>query len=134
MFCLEMRKYKGIESEIATSRTNAWLTEEQAASHLSSELTACIPKTFIVNEILVANEQRISTMTGIEDILNDFLLHIEEALRQWLIDGIFEDSIRITPPGLIEVGPTWMGDLSPSVSVGMGLNKGQEDRMPAYVN
>ena len=127
MFCLEMHKYKGIESEIATSRTNAWLAEEQAASHLSSELTACIPKTFIENEILVANEQRISTMTGVEDILNDFLLHIEEALRQWLIDGIFEDSFRITPPGLIEVGPTWMGDLGPSVSVGWGLKKGQED-------
>ena len=116
-----MHKYKGIESEIGTSRTDAWLAKEQAASHLSSELTACIPKTFIENEILVANKQRISTMTGVEDILNDFLLHIEEALRQWLIDGIFEDSFRITPPGLIEVGPTWMGDLSPSVSVGLGL-------------
>ena len=116
-----MHKYKGIESEIGTSRTNAWLAEEQAASHLSSELTACIPKTFIVNEILVANEQRSSTMTGVEDILNDFLHHIEETFGQWLVASVSEDSIRITPPGLIEVGPTWMGDLSPSVSVGLGL-------------
>ena len=121
MFCLEMHKYKGIESEIATSRTDAWLAEEQAASHLSSELTACIPKTFIVNEILVANEQRISAMTSPEDTLNDFLHHIEETFGQWLVASVLEDSIRITPPGLIEVGPTWMGDLSPSVSVGLGL-------------
>ena len=73
-------------------------------------------------------------MAGLEDVLHGFLVHVEEAFGQWLVESVLEDSPRITPPGFIEVGPTWMGDLSPSVSVGMGLNKGQEDRMPAYVN
>ena len=60
-------------------------------------------------------------MTGLEDTLNGFLVHVEEAFGQWLVESVLEDSPRITPPGLIEVGPTWMGDLSPSVSVGLGL-------------
>ena len=66
-------------------------------------------------------------MTGLEDVLHGFLVHVEEAFGQWLVESVFEDSPRIAPPGFIEVGPTWMGDLGPSVSVGWGLKKGQED-------
>ena len=66
-------------------------------------------------------------MTCLEDVLHGFLVHVEEAFGQWLVESVLEDSPRIAPPGFIEVGPTWMGDLGPSVSVGWGLKKGQED-------
>ena len=67
-------------------------------------------------------------MTGLEDTLNGFLVHVEEAFGQWLVESVLEDSPRIAPPGFIEVGPTWMGDLGPSISVGLSLRKGQEDK------
>ena len=104
------------------------MAKEQAASHLFPKLTACIPKSLIENEVLVANEQRISAMTGLEDVLNGYLVHIEEAFGQWLVESVLEDNPRIASPGFIEVGPTWISDLGPSVSVGWGLKKGEEDK------